>query len=309
MQEKRRSKTLVIMAAGMASRYGGLKQVEPVGPSGELIVDYSAYDAINAGFDRIVFVISKSMEDEFRAGVAARVGRAADVRCAIQSIDDLPDGYSVPDGRTRPWGTVHAVISAADHIDGAFAVINADDFYGGASFAKISSWLDEPRGGEIMAHAMAAYRLSQTLPERGPVTRGVCEVTNDLMLARITERRGVERDGSTIRFSMPNGGSGEIVGDPYVSMNFWALDEKFLETVRDGFPRFLQRELPRDPLGCEYLLPDEIERELSEGIATVKVLISGDKWHGLTYRSDRASVVYGIGVMHADGVYPTPLWG
>lgn len=302
--------TLVIMAAGIGSRYGGIKQIEPVGPNGELITDYSAWDALHEGFGRVVFIITREIERDFRERASARIERHMDVEYAFQSLDDLPPGRALPAGRTKPWGTVHAVLAARRLVQGRFAVINADDYYGPQAFELMSRWLRGAHAdGPIMQHAMIAYTLEHTLSEAGAVTRGVCEIGASGLLERVTERRGVERAHGHAVYRDPSGASGTLPLDASVSMNFWGLDARFMAAAEEGLPRFLDRRLPEDPLGCEYLLPDEIDAEIREGRAEVSVMSSEDQWHGVTYREDRASVAGAIDAMHRGGRYPMPLWG
>lgn len=305
------ARTLVIMAAGLGSRYGGVKQIEPVGPHGERIIDYSSYDAIASGFDRIVFVIKREIEREFREVIGRGVERAVSVEYAFQSIDDVPAGRRVPTGRTKPWGTVHAVMAASRFIDAPFAVINADDFYGARAFKEMYDWIadDAGRADGIMHHAMVAYRASRTLSDTGGVTRGVCTVDDRGMLVGVKERRGLERAPGGARYRRGDGMYEVIPGDTRVSMNFWGLDAAFIAEVEAGFDRFLERGLSSDPMGCEYLLPDEIDHQISSGRADVRVLESDDEWHGVTYREDRHRIVNELAEMHRSGVFPTPLWG
>lgn len=302
-------RTLVIMAAGLGSRYGGIKQIVPVGPSGELIIDYSSYDALAAGFERIIFVITHDIEGDFRDVVGRGIERWAWVEYAFQSMDDLPRGYSLPSGRTKPWGTVQAVLAAKAMIDAPFAVINADDYYGPRAFIEMSDWLAAARAtsGGAMRHSMVAYRAEHTLSGAGGVTRGVCTVGEDDMLVSVKERRGIVRVPGGARYRLPDGSFETISGDTLVSMNFWGLDSSFIAAAEEGFPKFLDRCLASGSDG-EYLLPDEIDAEVSEGRAEVRVLRSEDDWYGVTYREDRQRVVDALASMHGAGLYRSPLW-
>jgi hypothetical protein len=302
---------LVVMAAGMGSRYGGLKQIEPVGPNGELIMDYSVYDAVKAGFGRLICVIKRGMEDDFDGLAGARAGRLLETAYAFQSVDSLPEGFRAPEGREKPWGTAHAVLSARELIgDSPFLVINSDDYYGPSAFKTAFDWLVAPGGGAgKRRYGMVGYLAENTLTEHGAVTRGVCETDAAGMLARITERAGVERNpGGGARFPSEDGSWTEIGGDAVVSMNCWCLSPEFLESAANGFPRFLEENIPINPQKCEYLLPSVIDAQIRRGEAEVEVLKSGDRWHGVTYKEDKAGVCAAMREKHAAGIYPTPLW-
>jgi hypothetical protein len=303
-------RTLVIMAAGMGSRYGGIKQMEPVGPNGELIIDYSIYDALKSGFERVVFVIKREMERDFREVVGGRTERVADVEYAFQELDALPASCRPPEGRVKPWGTVHAVLAAKRCLDGAFAVVNADDYYGPRAFEAMSAWLAAPpHGGERLHHAMIAYRIGNTLSDNGGVTRGVCEADGRDYLVSVKERRKIERTPSGARFPTDEGREwADLPPDALVSMNFWGLDAGFSDEAERGFRAFLDRGLRADPMTCEHVLPDEIDAQLRAGRADVKILYSDDVWHGVTYREDRPKVARALAAMHGEGRYPAPLW-
>ena len=302
--------TLVIMAAGMGSRYGGIKQMEPIGPHGELIIDYSIYDAVRAGFDRVVFIIKREMERDFREVVGDRTEKVASVAYAFQSLDALPPGYRLPEGRVKPWGTTHALLAARSALDGAFAAINADDYYGPRAFGEISAWLSAPSMDDAkLHHAIVGYRIKNTLSESGGVTRGVCEADERDFLVSIKERRMVERTPTGARFPTDGGPAwSELHPDTLVSMNFWGLDAHFLDEAARDFPAFLDENLSVDPMRCECILPETVDAQLQSGRADVKVLYSDDVWHGVTYREDRPNVMRAIAALHAEGRYPTPLW-
>jgi hypothetical protein len=300
---------LLVMAAGMGSRYGGLKQIEPVGPSGEIIMDYSIYDAAKAGFKRLVCVIKRETEKDFDALVFSKVRARMEAACAFQSLDDLPSGFSVPKGREKPWGTAQAVLAARDLLDAPFLVINADDYYGPAAFRTAFDWLSAPRAetGKLR-YGMVGYRAENTLTEHGAVTRGVCEADARGLLTRITERAGLERSEDGVRFPAEDGGGfTKIGGDSLVSMNFWCLDPGFLNLAARDFPLFLAENLPVNPHKCEYLLPAEIDAQIRRGEAEVEVLRSADRWYGVTYKEDKAQVAAAMREKHAAGLYPTPL--
>ena len=302
---------LVVMAAGMGSRYGGLKQLDPVGNHGQLIIDYSIYDARRAGFETVVFVIKEENEAAFRAGIGDRLARAMDVRYAYQRLEDLPGCYAVPEGRTKPWGTCHAVLAARSAVDGPFAVINADDYYGPEGFRKLYRYLedhpDRPGCGE---YAMVGYRLGNTVTAHGSVARGVCEEDGGHYLTRVTERTCIEQDGADARYTEDGGATWTpLSGEAVVSMNLWGFSRGFLDEAQARFPAFLDKTLAENPLKGEYFLPSVVTQLLEEGRARVKVLHSADRWHGVTYREDRPEVVRAIADMTARGLYPENLWG
>ena len=302
---------LVVMAAGMGSRYGGLKQLDPVGGHGELIIDYSIYDARRAGFETVVFVIKHAIEESFKAGIGDRLSKVMDVRYAFQELDDLPEGYAVPEGRVKPWGTCHAVLAARRVVDGPFAVINSDDYYGPEAFQEIYHYLsthaDRP---DCYEYAMVGYLLGNTVTEHGHVARGVCVETADHFLKSVTEHTHIEQDGADAR-STPDGGQTweRLAGDTVVSMNLWGFTPSFLTEAASRFPAFLDRALREDPLKGEYFLPSVVSALIGEGKARVKVLRSRDRWYGVTYHEDKPTVVAAIARMTREGLYPDDLWG
>ena len=300
---------LVVLAAGMGSRYGGLKQIDPVGSHGQLIIDYSIYDARRAGFETVVFIIKRENEADFKAAIGDRLSRVIDVRYAYQDLADLPDGFSVPDGRTKPWGTTHAVLAARDVIDGPFVVINADDYYGVGAFRTIYDYLTSTEDtGEYREYAMVSYLLGKTVTENGSVTRGVCEVAEDGYLAAIKECMGIEKDGENARMKDDDGNWIELPGSAVVSMNFWGFTEQFLQEAKRLFPEYLQNILKDNPMKGEFYLPAAIDRLIGEGKTRVKVLKSEDQWYGVTYREDKASVMKAVAEMTESGLYPEDLW-
>lgn len=302
---------LVVMAAGMGSRYGGLKQLDPVGSHGQLIIDYSIYDARRAGFETVVFVIKEENEAAFRAGIGDRLARAMDVRYAYQRLEDLPEGYAVPEGRTKPWGTCHAVLAARKAVDGPFAVINSDDYYGPEAFREIYDYLSaHPDGGAPQEYAMVAYLLGNTVTEHGHVSRGVCQETADHFLTSVTEHTHIEKDGADARFTEDGGATwSPLSGDTLVSMNLWGFPRSFLDEALARFPAFLDQTLASDPLKGEYFLPSVVSALIQEGKARVKVLRSRDRWYGVTYQEDKPTVVQALAGMTAAGLYPEDLWG
>lgn len=301
---------LVVMAAGMGSRYGGLKQLDPVGNHGQLIIDYSIYDARRAGFETVVFVIKRELEDAFKAAIGDRLSKVIDVRYAYQELSDLPEGYSVPEGRVKPWGTCHAILAARDVVDGPFAVVNADDYYGPEGFREIYDYLaanpDRPGCYEF---AMVGYRLGNTVTENGSVARGICEEDEHSFLLRVTERTRIEAEGADARFTEDGGETWtHLSGDTVVSMNLWGFTRSFMDEARARFPAFLDKTLAENPLKGEYFLPSVVTQLLDEHKTRVKVLRSADKWYGVTYREDRPVVLKAIADMTASGLYPDNLW-
>ncbi len=299
---------LVIMAAGMGSRYGGLKQLDPVGNHGQLIIDYSIYDARRAGFETVVFVIKPEIEEDFKRCIGDRVSRSMDVRYAYQLKEDLPEGYSVPAERQKPWGTAHAALAARTAVDGPFAVINADDYYGPEAFREIYDYLAAHEDGELYEYVMVGYLLKNTVTENGTVARGVCEETEDRFLTRVTERTKIEK-GEPPRFTEDDGKTWtDLPGDAIVSMNMWGFTRSFLDEAWKRFPAFLDKALAENPAKAEYFLPSVVSQLIDEGRARVKVLRSEDKWYGVTYREDKPTVVNAIAEKTASGLYPDRLW-
>lgn len=301
--------TLVIMAAGMGSRYGGLKQLDPVTDEGEIIMDFSLYDAMMAGFDRAVFVIKEEMAEAFSELIEKRAGKYMETAFAYQKTDDLPDGYSVPEGRVKPWGTAHAVYSSRAAVDGPFAVINADDYYGPTGFNVIYDHLANC-DNDSYDFCMVSYRLKNTITENGHVARGICSVTEDGKLEDIVERTKIMRiDDGSISFTEDDGESWTPLDEEtQVSMNFWGFTSRMYEELGARFPEFLDDALADDPLKREYLLPAVTDALIKEGKATVKVLSSQDKWYGVTYKKDKPDVMAALRSMKDKGLYPEKLW-
>ncbi len=301
---------LVVMAAGMGSRYGGLKQIDPVGSQGEAILDYSIYDAHQAGFETVVIIIKEAIRKDFMDTVGARLQKApVEIRYAYQELDKLPEGYTVPADRTKPWGTSHAVLCATEAIDGApFAVINADDYYGKEAFKVIFDQLsstEDPYG-----YCMVGYELGKTVTENGSVARGICEINAEGFLDVVTERTRIEQYEGGIHFTEDGGESWtEVAPETIVSMNMWGFMPSFLQEIKDRFSAYLDEYLPKNPLKCEYFLPLPISQLIAEKKATVKVLSSSDRWYGVTYAADKPVVVAALKNMTAEGKYPDGLWG
>ena len=302
---------LVVMAAGMGSRYGGLKQIDPVGSHGEAILDYSVYDAHEAGFETVVIIIKEAIRKDFMDTVGARLANAPiEIRYAYQEIDKIPAPFAVPEGRTKPWGTGHAVLCAAQAIDGApFAVINADDYYGKNAFRTIYNALCNAEDGEFYDYCMVGYELGKTVTDNGSVARGVCSTDGEGYLSQIMERTRIEKYAGGIHYTEDGGESWtDLPEDTTVSMNMWGYTPSFLKELEDRFPAFLERAMVENPLKGEYYLPLAIEQLLTEGKARVRVLTTPDKWYGVTYAADKPQVVAAIGNMTAQGLYPDGLW-
>ena len=299
---------LVIMAAGIGSRYGGgIKQLEPVGAHGEIIMDYSVHDAMKAGFGKVLFVIRREIEKDFREVIGDRMeklcGKAGvECRYAFQELDALPDGFSVPEGRKKPWGTGQAVLSCRDLLDEPFAVINADDYYGKEAFEKLYHFLKEDAAENPKHFCMAGFILKNTLSENGGVTRGLCRTDREGCLLDVTETAGIVKGESGI-----SAGGTALDPETVVSMNMWGLTPAFLKMLEEGFGRFLEN--GGDPLKKEFLLPIFIDELLRKGEVSVKVLPTKDQWFGVTYKEDKAGVAAAFARLHAQGEYRSPLFG
>ena len=302
---------LVVMAAGMGSRYGGLKQIDPVGGHGEAILDYSIYDAYEAGFRTAVIIIKEAIREDFMQTVGKRLEKSPmEIRYAYQELDKLPRGYSVPRGRTKPWGTSHAVLCARDAIgDAPFAVLNADDYYGKEAFRVIYDFLCENGDPQGYGYCMVGYELGKTVTEHGSVARGICVTDSSGYLADVAERTRVEKSPGGIHFTEDNGETWtDVPENATVSMNFWGYTRSFLEEIEARFPAFLDDALASNPLKGEFYLPKLVAQLLSEGKATVKVLHTPDKWFGVTYAADKPVVVESLREMTQEGKYPEGLW-
>lgn len=291
----------------MGSRYGGLKQMDPVGANGEVILDYSVYDARRAGFETVVFIIKHEIEADFKARVGSHIEPYMEVRYAYQDLNDLPEGYAVPEGRVKPWGTGQAITAARDVIDAPFAVINADDYYGVECFKLLYDYLSQPRAADD--YCMVGYLLKNTVTDNGSVARGVCAADEAGYLTTIDERTRIEKHPGGIHYTEDDGRTWtELPEDTLVSMNMWGFQPELVGVLRERFPAFLDGAVKANPLKGEYLLPNVVRDLLGEGKAAVKVLSSPDKWYGVTYREDKAGVVQAMADKTAQGVYPAPLW-
>ena len=303
---------LVIMAAGMGSRYGGLKQIDPVGSCGEAILDYSLYDAYEAGFETAVIIIKEAIRKDFMETVGKRLEKAPiEIRYAYQELDKLPEGYSVPEGRTKPWGTSHAVLCAKEEIGGApFAVLNSDDYYGKSAFKVIYDYLCQAEDKEKYDYCMVGYELGKTVTDNGSVARGVCETDENGYLTGINERTKIEKYEAGIHFTEDDGNTWtDVPADATVSMNMWGYTPSFIQEIENRFPAFLDRALSGNAGKAEFFLPVTVSQLLAEDKATVKVLTSPDKWYGVTYAADKPVVVAALREMAAEGKYPDGLWG
>ena len=303
-----RQPVLVVMAAGMGSRYGGLKQIDPVGSCGEAILDYSIYDAYEAGFRTAVIIIKEAIKKDFMDTVGARLAKSPmEIRYAYQELTMLPEGYTVPEGRTKPWGTCHAVLCAKDVIgDNPFVVLNADDYYGKSAFKVIYEALanaEEPYG-----YYMVGYELGKTVTDNGSVARGVCQTDDKGYLTQIIERTRIEKYDGGIRFTEDGETWTDLAPETTVSMNMLGYMPSFLEEIEARFPAFLDKALAENPIKAEFYLPLAVEQLLSEGKATMKVLNSSDKWYGVTYAADKPMVVAALKAMTEEGKYPNGLW-
>lgn len=299
------SMTLVVLAAGIGSRYGGLKQIEAVGPNGAIVIEYSVYDAIRSGFDRVVCVIRRDIERDFRSLIAARFEKHIPVDYVFQDMDDLPAGFACPADRKKPWGTGHAVLACRDVVKGPFAVINADDYYGRRSYQALGSFLKgvRPDSGD---YSMVGFTLRNTLSEHGHVARGVCEVDTKGLLKRVVERTSIEKTDSGARYADAGGGWTALTGDEVVSMNMWGLTPALFGHLQREFPLFLEQN--RANPKAEFFLPTVVDSLVAAGQASVTVLSTPDSWFGVTYPQDKAVVMDGIRRLVDQGVYPENLW-
>ncbi len=302
--------TLIVMAAGMGSRYGGLKQIDPVGPNGEIILDYSVFDAAEAGFDRVIFVIKHEIEEDFKKMTAGKFDGKIEVEYAFQDITDIPDGFTVPDGRVKPWGTGHAVLACRKLIDGPFAVINADDYYGKETFKLIHDELiAETKAEDKYSFCMVGFKIENTLTENGTVARGVCCTSDDGYLTDIVERTKIALNGTKIQFMQEDTETWtDIPIGTTVSMNCWGFSCEMMSELSKRFSAFLEKGIKENPLKCEYFLPFVVDELLKENKAQVKVLETNEKWYGVTYKQDRQSVTEALNKKVVDGIYPQKLW-
>ncbi|MBQ1487608.1 MAG: nucleotidyltransferase [Lachnospiraceae bacterium] len=301
---------LVIMAAGMGSRYGGLKQIDPVDEEGDKIIDFSLYDAKRAGFEKAVFVIKKENEELFKECITDRISGKLQIEFAYQDLNDIPEGFTVPEERVKPWGTAHAVYAARAAVGEApFAVINVDDYYGVEAFKKLYDFLSTHEDDEKYRYAMVGYRLGNTLTENGSVSRGCCSTDSEGYLTDIVERTKIVRTEDGAAYTEDDGASYQPISpDSIVSMNFWGFSASFLKELDGALVSFFEEKVPSNPLKAECYLPMEVDRLLNAGKATVTVLTSKDKWFGVTYKEDKPYVQASVKALKDAGVYPKNLW-
>ena len=301
---------LVVMAAGMGSRYGGLKQMDPMDDAGHVILDFSVYDAMLAGFEKVIFIIKRENEEVFRECIGDRIAKRMQVTYAYQDLDALPEGYTVPEGRQKPFGTGHAVLCCKDQVNGPFAVINADDFYGRRAFQMIYDYLSSPKeeNGRYQ-YVMVGYIMENTLTENGHVARGVCRIDENGHLVEIHERTRIERHGDKTEYTEDEGASWvKIPEGSIASMNMWGFEQNLMDELEQRFPAFLEENLSENPLKCEFFLPSAVQQLMEEQKAEVAVLKSEDRWYGVTYKEDKETVMKAIADFKANGIYPEQLW-
>ncbi len=301
------SPTLVVLAAGMGSRYGGLKQLDPVGPSGEVILDYSVYDALQAGFDKVVFVIRKDFEEQFRNDLGKRFESKIAVDYAFQALEDLPDGHTVPAGREKPWGTGHAVLAARDVVDAPFVVINADDFYGRESYATIAEYLRTSANSDKEATCMVGFPLRNTLSEHGTVARGLCQCDDDHYLVSVVETTSIRKVPEGAAYEDESGCAQVLDGTELASMNMWGFQPSFFPLLQSLFGEFLSTQC--ESPNSEFYIPFAVDQLIQEGRASTRVLRTDSQWFGVTYQEDKPLVVQSLADLVTQGVYPSSLWG
>lgn len=297
--------TLVIMAAGMGSRYGGLKQIDPVGPSGEVVLEYSVYDAIRAGFEKVVFIIREDIKEDFERAIGNKLRGRIDIEYVFQTLDAIPSGFKIPKGREKPWGTAHAILTCRDVVQGPFAVINADDFYGSEGFRLLAAEL-EGWAPETTESCMVGFKIKNTLSPNGPVTRGICKVDENSYLEEVEERFKIMRnEAGTVQY-LDRGEPIDMLGNETASMNMFGFSEKIFPVLERKFIDFLRS--AGGEMKSEYLIPSVLDEMIKEGITRTQVLYSGDKWYGVTYPEDKATIVEGIEKMVSEAKYPANLW-
>lgn len=297
--------TLLILAAGLGSRYGGVKQMDQIGPSGESIIDYSIYDAIRAGFGKVVFVINRKIEKDFKEVFEPKLAGRIETAYAIQEIDKLPEGFTCPKDRLKPWGTAHAILAAKDLVKEPFAVINADDFYGAQSYATLKGFFDKTSSGKLQ-FCMVGYHLNKTITDHGYVSRGVCEIDQESNLIEVNERTSIQRKEGKIKYLSEDEQWNDLSENDIVSMNFWGFTPELFEHLEKGFSEFLKENILKEK--SEYYIPTIVTELIQDQIADFKVLESKDQWFGVTFKEDRDMVVSSINKLVEDGVYPQKLW-
>ena len=302
-------KTLVILAAGMGSRYGGLKQIDPVGPNNSIIIDYSVYDAVKAGFNKIVFIIKKENLELFKEVIGDKVAKHVKVEYVFQSTDVLPEGFTAPEGRVKPWGTAHALYCCKGVVNEPFVVINSDDFYGSGAFSRLSKWIDETEFTTApYKFAMAGYYLKNTLTDNGTVSRGVCEVNENGQLIDVIERTKIQRVNGVISYTEDGEEWFELPEEAFASMNCWCFMPELIDEIEKYFIEFLSTEVKENPLKSEFYIPFLVRDMLTSKKCTVDVIETDDKWFGVTYKEDKPDVVKSITALVNEGKYPEKLW-
>ncbi len=299
---------LVIMAAGMGSRYGGLKQIDPIDNEGHIMMEFSVYDAIKAGFEKVVFIIKHEIEKDFKEAIGDKLSKLIEVEYVYQELDKIPAGYTVPEERVKPWGTGHAILCCKDVINGPFAVLNADDYYGATAFKLIYDYLINTKDDDKYKYTMVGYRLDKTLTENGHVARGVCQLDSNDYLVEIIERTRIEKKEDGPAYTEDGKNWTSLPGDSVASMNIWGFSRSILDELESGFTKFLDKNISQDPLKSEYFLPNVIHDLLKQDKATVYVSKTSDQWHGVTYQEDKATVAKAINKLKDDGKYPVKLW-
>lgn len=299
---------LVIMAAGMGSRYGGLKQIDPIDEEGHIIIDFSLYDARRAGFEEVIFIIKKEDEIDFKMAIGTRMEKNMKVHYAYQSIDDIPSGYQVPKERKKPWGTAHAIYCCRNIIDGPFAVINADDYYGIEAFSLIYDYLSTHNDQNEYQYTMVGYQIENTLTDNGTVARGVCEVDSKQSLVDIIERTKIKKTSRGAAYTEDELTWYELPVGTTVSMNLWGFTKSILQEIRDSLPSFLDNGLINNPLKCEYFIPSVVSHLIEKNKANVKVLTTKEQWYGITYKEDKPTIMKAIQEMKDSNLYPKTLW-
>ena len=300
---------LVIMAAGMGSRYGGLKQIDPIDEYGSFIIDYSVYDAVRAGFETVNFIINRKNEQDFKDAIGKRIENRVKVRYIYQDLDNIPKGIEIPEGRVKPWGTGHAILSCKGIVDAPFMVINSDDYYGAGSFKMAYDFLSSGSDKDKYRYAMVGYKIENTLSDKGSVARGLCETDENGYLKNVVEHTKIMRNESgKIISELENGDKVELKEGMIVSMNLWCFTPSILNELENGFEAFLKEKLAGNPLKCEYFLPSVVDRLIKEGKAEASVLTTDDKWYGVTYHEDKQLVMDAFKAMREKGLYPKQLW-
>lgn len=299
--------SLLIIAAGMGSRYGSLKQIDPIGPNGEIIIDYSIHDAIKAGFGKLVFVIRHYFEDAFREKIGSKFDGIVETAYAYQELDKCLDGFALPGGREKPWGTGHAVLAAKNVINEPFAVINADDYYGQDSFSMIYDYLANSDPAKTTDYSMVGFVLRNTLSEYGTVARGVCQCDDQMFMTKVVERTKVEKAGNAARYFDEDGTANSLTGDEIVSMNLWGFQPSVFSHLQSKFNDFLRKQ--GNDNKAEFFIPFVVDELVESGQASVKILKSHDQWFGITYREDKPKVIARVNSLIKAGIYPEKLWG